>query len=212
VVDPAWVSIDWTPARALRTSRFWWVALAFFASLFAWYAVQVHQTKYLIEVGFAPAVAAWALGAVGLAGAIGQIVLGYLSDRIGREWIWSVASAGFVVCYAVLIALRTHPTPVLLYVMVASQGALGYGLTSIFGAIPFELFQGAHFGTIFGMLGAFSVLGAAVGPWVAGALHDRTGTYALAFWMAIACSVVSAAAIWLAAPRKVRVVAGRMRR
>src|SRR6185437_9802309 len=27
VVDPAWVAIDWTLGRALRTRRFWWVAL-----------------------------------------------------------------------------------------------------------------------------------------------------------------------------------------
>jgi len=43
-------------------------------------------------------------------------------------------------------------------------------------------------------------------------VHDYTGSYAPAFWLAIACSVVSAAAMWLAAPRKVRLVAGRVPR
>ena len=47
VVDPAWAAIDWTLARAMRTARFWWIAMAYFAALFSWYAVQVHQTKYL---------------------------------------------------------------------------------------------------------------------------------------------------------------------
>jgi hypothetical protein len=42
-------------------------------------------------------------------------------------------------------------------------------------------------------------------------LHDRTGSYALAFWLAMAGSVASMGAIWLAAPRKVRRVAGRVR-
>jgi len=74
VVDAAWVAIDWTLARAMRTTRFWWIALGFFGGLFAWYAVQVHQTKYLVEVGFSPAHAAWALGFVSLAGIPGQIV------------------------------------------------------------------------------------------------------------------------------------------
>src|SRR4029450_6326188 len=64
VVDHAWVAIDWTLARAMRTARFWWVAVGFAAGLFAWYAVQVHQTKYLMEIGFAPPVAAGALGPV----------------------------------------------------------------------------------------------------------------------------------------------------
>ena len=35
IVDPAWASIDWTLARAMRTGRFWWVALAYFCGLFA---------------------------------------------------------------------------------------------------------------------------------------------------------------------------------
>ena len=47
-----------------------------FPALFAWYAVQVHQTKYLIELGFSPIVAAWALGMVSVMGIPGQIGLG----------------------------------------------------------------------------------------------------------------------------------------
>ncbi len=212
VVDHAWASVDWTLARAMRTARFWWVAVGFIGGLFAWYAVQVHQTKYLIEIGFAPAVAAYALGLVGFTGIVGQIALGHLSDRIGREWVWTLACVGFVCSYALLLVMRQHPTPALLYLMVAAQGVLGYGLASVFGAIPAELFQGKHYGAIFGMLSLASIVGGAIGPWVAGALHDRTGDYGLAFWLAIGASVVSAIAMWLAAPGKVRAVAGRVPR
>src|SRR6267142_4452216 len=45
VVDAAWAAVDWTLARAIRTTRFWWIAVGYFFGLFAWYAVQVHQTK-----------------------------------------------------------------------------------------------------------------------------------------------------------------------
>jgi cyanate permease len=55
-----------------------------------------------------------------------------------------------------------------------------------------------------------AIAGGAAGPWVAGALHDATGSYTPVFTIAIGCCVVSAAAIWLAAPRKVRAVAGRV--
>jgi MFS family permease len=210
VVDPVWASTDWTLERAVRTGRFWWIVVGFLGGLFAWYAVQVHQTRYLIEIGFTPTLAAWALGLVGFAGIAGQIVLGHLSDRIGREWVWTVACTGFVICYLALLAMRAHATPALLYVMVGAQGLLGYGLASVYGAIPAEIFQGKHYGKIFGTLSLASSSGAALGPWVAGALYDRTGTYTSAFCLAIAASVVSAIAIWLAAPRKVRAVAGRV--
>jgi MFS family permease len=174
--------------------------------------VQVHQTKYLVEIGFSATDAAWALGFVSLAGIPGQIALGHLSDRIGREWVWTVGSLGFAICYIALLLLGHHPTPALLYVMVIAQGMLGYGLTSVVGAIPAEIFQGPHYGSIFGSLMLASIVGGAIGPWVTGALYDATGSYTLAFWIAIGCSALSAVAIWLAAPRHVRVVAGRVPR
>ncbi|MBK0392630.1 MFS transporter [Ramlibacter algicola] len=208
VVDEKWAAVDWTLARALRTSRFWWVAVAYFCALFSWYAVQVHQTKYLVETGFSAQEAAWALGIVSLAGVPGQIALGWLSDRIGREIVWAIGNLGFCLAYAALLALPAYPVPLLLYAMVLAQGALGYGLTSVVGAIPAEIFEGKHYGPIFGTLMLSALAGGAFGPWFMGFVHDHTGSYSLAFVAAIGCSLLSTLAIWRAAPRHVRMVAG----
>jgi MFS family permease len=210
VVDAAWAATDWTLARALRTARFWWIACAFFSGGFAWYSVQVHQTKYLVEIGFQAAEAAWALGWVALIAVPGQIALGHVSDRIGREWAWTVGCLGFVVCYLVLIGLPHRPSSLLLYLMVVAQGLLGYGLTSVMGAIVLEIFQGPRYATIFGTVMISLMAGSALGPWLTGVVHDVGGSYAPAFWVAAGLSLVSIAAVWLAAPRKVRVVAGRV--
>jgi MFS family permease len=209
VVDRAWAAVDWTLARALRTRRFWWLAAGYFCGLFSWYAVQVHQTKYLIEIGFEPSQAAWALGLVSLVAVPGQIALGHLSDRIGREWVWMIGNLGFVVCCLSLIGLRSTPTAMLLCTMILAQGTLGYSLTSVMGPIPAEIFEGRHYGAIFGTLMVAAILGGAAGPWIAGALYDLTGTYSIAFWIAIGCNLISILAIWFAAPGKVRAVAGR---
>jgi MFS family permease len=209
IVDPAWVAIEWTLMRAMRTSKFWWVVLAYFCSLFAWYAVQVHQTKYLTEIGFTPLVAAWALGLVSVAGIPGQIILGNLSDKIGREWVWTAGCAGSAICYAALIALEQRPSYGLLCLMVLSQGFLGYALTSVMGPIVAEIFEGPHYGSIFGTLAVALIGGGAAGPWLTGVIHDATGSYRLAFVLAIACCLTSAVAVWIAAPRKVRRVPGR---
>ena len=212
IVDPAWAGIDWTLERALRTSRFWWLALGYFCGLYGWYAVQVHQTKYLIDIGFSPGVAAWALGVVSLVGIPGQIALGHISDRVGREWIWTASCLGFAICFAALIALAYAPGLTLLYVMVGAQGALGYGVTSIMGAVVLEIFEGKQYGTIFGTLMLSALAGGAAGPLVTGILHDIHGNYTLAFTIGIGVSALSAASIWLAAPGKVRAVAGQLHR
>ena len=91
-----------------------------------------------------------------------------------------------------------------MYLMVASQGLLGYGIASLYGSVAADLFQGPRFGTIFGTLSLGAGLGAAAGPWVGGVVFDHGGSYALAFGLGIFLSVVSAACIWLAAPRRVR--------
>jgi MFS family permease len=212
IVDHRWAAVDWTLRRAVRTGRFWWIALAYFCGLFSWYAVQVHQTRYLIEAGFAPSLAAWALGLVSLVAVPGQIAFGHLSDRIGREWVWTIGNCGFVVCCLALIGLQAMPSAALLYLMIVAQGTLGYSLTSVMGAIPAEIFEGRHYGSIFGTVMLAAILGGAAGPWIAGVLYDTTGSYAVAFWIAAACSVVSMLAIWLAAPGRVRAVAGRVRK
>jgi nitrate/nitrite transporter NarK len=108
--------------------------------------------------------------------------------------------------------MRASPTMPLLWAMVLAQGLVGYGMASVFAAIPAELFQGPHYGRIFGTLSLATGLGSGAGPWVAGWLHDRTGDYVLAFWVGIVLCMASAAAIWMAAPRKVRLVAGRVPR
>ena len=51
VVDQAWAATDWTVGKALKTARFWWLGVAYYSGLYIWYAVQVHQTKYLLDRG-----------------------------------------------------------------------------------------------------------------------------------------------------------------
>src|ERR1700731_161488 len=122
IVDTAWAATDWTLPRALRTARFWWIAFGYFCGLYIWYAVQVHQTKFLLDIGFSPNVGVWALGTVSLLGIPGQIFLGHVSDRIGREAVWAISCFGFAICFAALIALKHLPSLWFVYLMVLTQG------------------------------------------------------------------------------------------
>ena len=204
IVDSDWAGIDWTLARAMRTPQFWWLSIGFFAALFAWYGIQVHQTKFLIEVGFGRQQAAWALGLVGFAGIVGQIGVGWLSDHMGREWSWTIAALGFAACYGLLLAMPDHPDAVLLYLMVGAQGLLGFGIAPVYATIPADLFPGRHYGAIFGTLSLAASLGAATGPWLLGYLYDLQGTYESGFQLSIGFCLLSVICIWLAAPRKAR--------
>ncbi|MEQ8653657.1 MAG: MFS transporter [Kiloniellales bacterium] len=212
IVDRAWTEIDWTLGRAARTARFWWIAVGFFSALFAWYAIQAHQTQFLIEEGFSSLVAAEALGLVALFGIAGQIVTGWLSDRLGREIAWSLAMLGFAACYLILVVMQGAPSGTLLYTMIAFQGLLGYGLAVLFGAVMTEIFSGRHIARIVAVLSLSGNVGAAAGVWFLGAVHDASGSYLIGFWVCFGFALFSILCVWFAAPRKVRLVAGQAAR
>ena len=208
IVDAHWAATDWSLMKAVRTAEFWWMSLAAATALYVWYAVQVHQTKYLVEIGISEIEASFALGFVGFAGVAGQIYLGHLSDRIGREWVWSIAVLGFTICYVLLLAMEVWSNPVLLYLMVIAQGGLGYAMAAVFGAMPADLFQGRKYGEIFGVFSMIALMGGGIGPWLTGFLYDLTGNYRTGFWVAIGFCILSGISVWMAAPRKRRLVAG----
>jgi cyanate permease len=55
-------------------------------------------------------------------------------------------------------------------------------------------------------------VGGAIGPWLGGWVFEWSGRYQPAFLLAIAWYGVACAAVWAAAPRKVRLVAGQVQR
>ena len=211
VVDPVWANTEWTLELALRTARFWWICIGYFCGLYIWYAVQVHQTKFLLDIGFSSSVGVWALGVVSLLGIPGQIYLGHLSDRIGREWVWAISCFGFMICFAALIALKYRAEPLA-------------GLSD--GVDPGRARLRPHLGD--GAGGARDLSGQALRQHLwhhhAGGTggrrrravghrrccYDFAADYTVAFAVGIAVSVLSAIAIWQASPGKVRAVAGKM--
>ena len=93
VVDPAWVAVDWTLGRAMRTAASGGLPSAISAPCSPGTRCRCTRPNTWWRSASVPALAAWALGGVSLAGIPGQIALGHLSDRIGREFVWVVGSA-----------------------------------------------------------------------------------------------------------------------
>src|SRR5258708_39084766 len=78
------------------------------------------------------------------------------------------------------------------------------------GGVVLEIFQGKHYGSIFGTVMFVALFGGAAGPWGTGLLHDLSGSYTLALAIGIGGSGLSALAIWMASPGKIRAAAGQL--
>jgi MFS family permease len=207
ILDHAWANTDWTVGRAVCTIRFWAMFTAMFCGLFIWYGIQTHQTKFLIDKGFDPSFAAAALGFTAFCGIFGQIGIGALSDRIGRELSWTISLAGFGAASVLMVLVGKSPSTELVYLAMAVQGLLGYGMSALFGAIVAEVFAGKRSASILALMGLGGNLGGGAGPFVLGAIHDAYGNYEIGFWLCWALSILSILCIWIVGPSRIRMLA-----
>jgi MFS family permease len=128
----------------------------------------------------------------------GNLFGGWLSDQLGRGWVFtlgSIVAMGGIACLAEVRG--PHDLPLLLLYTVSGVG-FGMRIAQL-AAIPADVFAGPHLGTILGVVQAGAGLGGAIGPFLGGWLFDLTGSYGLAFLAAAGAVAGSGIAAWLAA-------------
>lgn len=207
VADKAWALKDWTLPLAIKTRRYWCVALTCLFLGFYCYSILAHQFAYLTDAGFSGSFASRIVALFCTFATVG-CCCALVSDYLGREPTFTLGSACSLLGITALFFTGSghHAATPYLYGVIFG---FGYGLsTSMMAIIAADLFQGKQFGTINGSLMSAFVLGGAVGPWFAGCLFDLTGSYAKAFPFMYFSVLASVAFVWLAGPRKVRTVQG----
>jgi len=168
-------------AEAVRSFVFWRLFTLRFFTSYGIYAISVHLVAYLVDIGFSKIYGATVTGLIGVLGFGGSILLGYISDHLGRakSMIIGFIFSGLGVVF--LILAGPFPGPLLLLAFIILFG-LGYGARGpVFAALASDLFSGKSLGRIYGLITLGVGLGEAVGPWVAGLLFDLTGSYGVPF-------------------------------
>jgi len=210
IVDQEWAAKDWTLTQALKTPQLW---LMFFAQLCISAALNLgsaHQAIYCQDIGLDASFAASVLGLIGVATIAGNLMSG-VSDRLGREITFTAGSLGTIVSiYALMTA--SFDSSWLLYVYAIIWGIFfGASSPSLVSGLA-DLFSGRHFGAINGFFLMGFGIGGALGPWLGGYIYDVTSSYRIAFIFMMASMVTATALFWLAAPRRKRLVSGKVRR
>ncbi|MBN2809127.1 MAG: MFS transporter [Deltaproteobacteria bacterium] len=203
ILDQSWADTEWTSRKALRTKRFWFLAGGFFMGPFAIQGVLLHAVAGLVDGGMSAAMAASIFGLLGICGSVGKITLGFSGDRWNRETANTIGMAAATIGVLALagIALQKQLLP---YIFAIGFG-FGYGAAApLFPSIAADIFQGRHFGRIFGLLSLNLGFGGAAGAWFSGFIFDHSGSYLTAFFFDIIALWLSCLCFWLAAPRRIR--------
>lgn len=179
----------------LKDSRLWLLLGVTLLAMISARMILVHAVAHIVDVGFSSLFAAAVFGSIGAVQAPATVAWGWISDRIGRIWAFTFGSICVVASIGILLYLQINPDKTVAWIFAFAFGMGDSSRTSLINALTADLFEGPDFGTINGYnITAFG-LGGALGPWLGGYIFDSTGHYTIAFWFAIAATVVSTAGV-----------------
>lgn len=167
-----------TVSEAFRTGTYWLILCMYALSFVAVFVPFVHSNQFAIDLGVESVTAATVISSIGIGGLGGRLLVGPLSDRLGRRRLVLVA---FGLETLAFFGIAASQGLLLLYPSAIVFG-FSYGATvTMLPALVGDYFGRDHAGAIVGRIfGTAGTLGA-VGPYVAQLLVDSTGSYRLAF-------------------------------
>ena len=188
----------WEVRDALRSPRFYFIALATVAGYFTFGTVLPHVTVHLTNEGFSIGTASQALATLAMAGMAGKLFFGYLSERITARWSFVVDLLGQAL--AVFLLISADGTALLAMVPVYGFFMGGTGVLSML--VVQEAFGIRNYGSIFGLCSMAGAVSFGFGPLLAGASYDRTDSYESAFLLVAGIFVGGALLLCLARPSR----------
>lgn len=169
--------------EGLRTRAFWLLAISFGCFSFFSMTVATNLVPLLSETGIPAMEAAGIASIMGLVGIVVRLSVGALLDRLPGNLIGMVTLALPVIGAAIL--LSDNPGTVALGFAVACFGAAVGAEMDVALYLATRHFGLKAFASLFNAVITCGAVMAAIGPFIAGTLHDMTGNYT-ALLMAIA--------------------------
>jgi MFS family permease len=176
--------------EAFRYRSFQLLMAGYFVCGFQVVFIGVHMPSYLKDNGLSPQVASYALALIGLFNVIGTYAAGALGQRIAKRHILAfiyLARAVAIACF-----LWAPLTPLSVYVFSSVMGLLWLSTIPPTNATVAQIFGVAHLSMLGGFVFFSHQIGSFLGVWLGGYLYDRTGSYDIVWYIAIALGVFAA--------------------
>lgn len=181
--------------RAFLSDRIWWL-LALWNMLFAFAvgAIMLHLAPMMQDRGLSLAQAATALSIVGLGGFVGNLMAGWLVDRVSATRLARI----FVLApLAAAVMLYVGSGVAVALTAAVLLGVFSGGDHSLSVFLARRYFAAESFGRASATQQMATACGSGVSPWLAGVIHDRTGSYDVALAISIGAFALAVGAAWL---------------
>jgi predicted MFS family arabinose efflux permease len=184
-----------TVSTIVRSPGFWSLLVMFTTPPLFGYLATTQHTLYFTDRGFTAGEASMLLGVGGILAGLGRALAGLVADRFGGPTAGFLSFSCSLLGMLCLLGMEVRPLWILaigyvlfLFLPLGSRASI---VTVLLGRIA----PPAHYGIIFGLLGIGNNLGAALGPWLSGALFDRTGSYLPIYLCAVGIALTGLAAL-----------------
>lgn len=183
---------DDVPVRdAVRTRSFWILTLTLFSFWLYFLALLDHLVLFLTDAGLPRDAASAHLSNAIALGIVSKLGFGWVADRMRPK---SSLLLDYGLLTASSLALLLLPAPELVWLFVVSFGFATAARDVVTPLIVTHCFGVRSLPQIYGLLMLTLLPGGTLGPIFAGAVHDATGSYAIAFGTFAALNALS----WLA--------------
>ena len=181
-------------AQALREAfkypSFQLLMAGYFVCGFQVVFIGVHMPSYLKDKGLSPMVASYALALIGLFNVFGTYIAGSLGQKMAKRKILAFIYLARAVAIAVFLVVPLSPLSV--YVFASVMGLLWLSTVPPTNATVAQIFGVAHLSMLGGFVFFSHQIGSFMGVWLGGYLYDRTGSYDVVWYIAIALGIFAA--------------------
>ncbi|HTX15044.1 MAG TPA: MFS transporter [Candidatus Baltobacteraceae bacterium] len=187
----------WTFGEAFRTPAIWMFLIAILGFSAGYPLFLAQGVAHLRDLGYTPAAAAFSVSAMLLASLGGTLLFAGIADLVEPRFVWAAASVLFG---AGMILARHASGAAGLYLYAICLGA-GFGISfSSMMALPANYYGPRAYAPIIAVVIAVGTTAGAAGPFAAGYIYDRLGSYDAAFYGVSALSFFAALLLPFATP------------
>jgi MFS family permease len=175
-------------SHALRSAAFWRLSSAYFLGSMTGIAMTVLAIPFLLQRGYGPGFAAFAVGLVGMSQIPGRLLFAPLAGRLPTTQATASVFALIAVGIGVFVSIDAGPGAVAGLVLLG----MGNGMATLSRATSIaDLYGAASYGTIAGVTASMTTAARAVGPFAAAVWAAAVG-YEAMLWTLVALAGVAA--------------------
>ena len=148
--------------QALKTPAFWLITISGAAFGFAIMGIIQNQVAHLTDIGFSMAIAASAVGVVGISNSLGKFGFGLISDWIKPKYARAIVVVIQIIAVIIMMNLKSiSPVGMVWFYAIVMGLGLGGWLPTM-SLLVSGSFGLAAFGTIFGIISMINMFGGSV--------------------------------------------------